>query len=1019
VTLASGAHLATGNGTALGTLTLGNLTLGSGSAADFSFSATGNSMANLTGSLNLQGGGIDLFQTGTTVPFSVNGTYTLFNLPSVPANFNTLSVLDTVPNVTYAFGSTGTAITVTITGGQTSTAWAVDNSGSWGVAGNWTQGIPQGAGDIATLGPVISAPRTVTLDGARIVGSLVLNNSNSYTVAQGTGGNLTLATSGTGVAAIADLLGNHLISAPVIFQSDTTVTATNATDSVTLSGPLSGAGNITTAGLGTVILTGADAATGTTTIAGGTLQVGSGGTTGALPSGNVINNASLVFNLTGGTTAAPLVIANNIAGPGKLTFNGNNVRQLSGTNTFTGPINLNAGTLQAGSATAFGAGSATNVLVMAAGSTLDLNGNSNTVGSLSGAGTIDNTGAANVTLTTGAANASPTFSGVIQNSGVGTLGLTKNGSGLLTLSGINTYTGGTVINAGGILITNGNAFGTGTIQANTATGPSVGAGSIQLSDGVTLSNPIATIGSGSNEILGIASGTATVASNITSIGSTQYRVGTAGGTLIMTGTSTVGIASSNTSLISILTRGNIVVAGTGSMTNLFQAMTIGRQSSTSTANLTIQDNAVVQGVGVTLGGLNGTNDDTSTTVTLSGNGLLSAGTGAFDLNNSNTTGSVTLNVTGNSTVAGSAFTQTGTNENSTVVTFDGGTLLATGGDTATVPFIAASTTEAAFVVSGVTVQNVYSPTINIGAGGMKVNDGGFAITIAAALTTGNGADGGLTKLGSGSLTLTGSNSYTGNTTVTSGGLFVNAAGATSNGAVILNGGTLGGNASITGPVVPGTAAHSINPGAAGPNSIGTLTLNGGLTTNANTTLAFDLGSPDTAASPNGTSDLLAIPGTVTLSAGKLAVTSQTTTGGPSLGYYEVLSYGTLVGSTHGIVLPAAVNNVLYTLDTTQNPGFIDIHRGFIGDANDDGKVDLTDLNAVLNNLGTSNSSWSKGNFDGAATIDLTDLNDVLNNLGTSIASGSSVVASVAAPEPASLGLLALGAAALIARRRKA
>ena len=55
-------------------------------------------------------------------------------------------------------------------------------------------------------------------------------------------------------------------------------------------------------------------------------------------------------------------------------------------------------------------------------------------------------------------------------------------------------------------------------------------------------------------------------------------------------------------------------------------------------------------------------------------------------------------------------------------------------------------------------------------------------------------------------------------------------------------------------------------------------------------------------------------------------------------------------------------------------------QGLLGDANLDGKVDLNDLNIVLNNLGTTTSLRSNGNFDGAATIDLNDLNDVLNNL---------------------------------------
>jgi hypothetical protein len=90
-----------------------------------------------------------------------------------------------------------------------------------------------------------------------------------------------------------------------------------------------------------------------------------------------------------------------------------------------------------------------------------------------------------------------------------------------------------------------------------------------------------------------------------------------------------------------------------------------------------------------------------------------------------------------------------------------------------------------------------------------------------------------------------------------------------------------------------------------------------------------------------------------------------------------------------------------------------------GDANLDDKVDLTDLNIVLNHLGTTDSLRADGNFDGAATIDLTDLNEVLNNLGTSATSsniGSSSI--VAAPEPASLSLLAVGSLFMIRRSRR-
>ena len=90
----------------------------------------------------------------------------------------------------------------------------------------------------------------------------------------------------------------------------------------------------------------------------------------------------------------------------------------------------------------------------------------------------------------------------------------------------------------------------------------------------------------------------------------------------------------------------------------------------------------------------------------------------------------------------------------------------------------------------------------------------------------------------------------------------------------------------------------------------------------------------------------------------------------------------------------------------------------LGDANLDGRVDLTDLNIVLNNLGTTSSLRSHGNFDGAATIDLTDLNDVLNNLGVGAPGSSGLAAtSIPTPEPASLMIAALGVTALSLRRR--
>ena len=91
----------------------------------------------------------------------------------------------------------------------------------------------------------------------------------------------------------------------------------------------------------------------------------------------------------------------------------------------------------------------------------------------------------------------------------------------------------------------------------------------------------------------------------------------------------------------------------------------------------------------------------------------------------------------------------------------------------------------------------------------------------------------------------------------------------------------------------------------------------------------------------------------------------------------------------------------------------------LGDANLDGQVTLSDLALVLNNFGQQ-PTWLNGGF-GNSPVGLSDLADVLNNFGQSNPSPSdgSVLNAIATPEPTSLALLGVGAAALLGRRRKA
>jgi autotransporter-associated beta strand protein len=116
-----------------------------------------------------------------------------------------------------------------------------------------------------------------------------------------------------------------------------------------------------------------------------------------------------------------------------------------------------------------------------------------TIGSLSGKGSV--LLGAN-TLTIGSNNQSTTFSGVIQNAG----GLTKIGSGTLTLTGSNTYTGNTTVTAGVLGISNKRGSGAGTGSVNVQAGTLAGKGII--SGAVTIGT-----GSGSGAFLAPAAGT--------------------------------------------------------------------------------------------------------------------------------------------------------------------------------------------------------------------------------------------------------------------------------------------------------------------------------------------------------------------------------------------------------------------------------------------------------------------------------------------------------------------------------
>jgi autotransporter-associated beta strand protein len=249
-----------------------------------------------------------------------------------------------------------------------------------------------------------------------------------------------------------------------------------------------------------------------------------------------------------------------------------------------------------------------------------------------------------------------------------------------------------------------------------------------------------------------------------------------------------------------------------------------------------------------------------------GNGLLLSGTGQVNLG----LGTLTVNdsasgMTGGMLVAGSlvvgpsgagTFTQSGgTNAAGNIVlgsnAASAGTYNLNGG-LLSLSGLTQGAGSAALNFNGGTFQAAgsFSTSVPILLGTPGSNGtfdaGGNTVTLYGPLS----GPGGLLKTGPGALYLSGSNSYAGPTVLDAGMLVADsglAISAASSGTVTLNGGTLAAGpdgGTIAGPVVAGSGPHTIAPGAGSYLGYGTLNLNGGLTTNADTTLAFnfDLGT---------------------------------------------------------------------------------------------------------------------------------------------------------------------------------
>jgi autotransporter-associated beta strand protein len=488
------------------------------------------------------------------------------------------------------------------------------------------------------------------------------------------------------------------------------------------------------------------------------------------------NNAAHHYNTAANWAGG--IIDDSFAG---VTFTGNTTLYFTANRT-TGAAGLNLGYSGSFGLTFMSSNAATRTLTLAGNVSAGVANQTVTLGD------VTNTDDLNVAL-----GASPiTFNTAtgetlaVVNVISGANSLVGSGSGTLTLSGVNTFTGGATLSSGQLNVNNAKAVGTGTFTIN--------GGTIDNTSGatITLSNNNAQTWGG----------------DFTFLGSSALNLGT--GAVALGANRTVTVSGSN------LTEGGIISgafsltkAGAGTFT-LSGANTFSNGMTLSAGQLNINNATAVGSGTLTING--GTIDNTNgVAITLSNNNAQTWG-GDFTFVGSNAlnlgTGAVTLGANRSVTVSASTLTEGGVIGDSGNVhsltkagagiltltgsdTYTGGTSISAGTlsfangalSTGGITFAASSTLQ----WNGANAQDISGQIQAIATGVTATLD-----TQANNVTLGSslGGMGGIAKVGTGALTISGANTYSGGTTLTAGTLNINSATAIGTGTFTINAGTI-------------------------------------------------------------------------------------------------------------------------------------------------------------------------------------------------------------------------------------
>jgi len=745
------------------------------------------------------------------------------------------------------------------------------------------------AGTTLTIGGVATGAGSLVKHGA---GTLILTGANNYTGdtvvnagvlragstnAFGVGGRYMTVNSGATLE-----LGGHNINVAAIIGGGLVDlggnTLTTAGGPGVFTGRITGTGGFTRgAGSYTQTINGCNNDyTGVTTISGGLAidcianggQASAIGASSAAASNLAFAGGTLAYTGTSTSTDRGFALTGNgninvvdagttlefsgaVTGGGSFFKDGAGTLLLSGVNNSTGNVRVINGTLRAGSATALGSGWLS--LDNTAGVLFNLDGYNNSVAALAGGGTLGGNialGGATLTINLGGSLVAANFGGAI--SGVG--GLIKNGGSIQQLSGCSSsYTGSTVINQGTLAVACLEDGG-----ANSSIGSSSTAASNLVLSGGTLqyigtggsTNRQFTLGASTTSKLD-ASGTGAIAfahaGPLTFASANTAQTLTLGGT--NTGNNILGAQITNngtgvTRLTKndagtwVLTNANSTYTGVTTinggvlavdkLSNGGLASSIGA-SSAAAANLVIGNGSTLR--------YTGSGDTTNRLFTLSQGVTFieSSGTGAIVFTD---TGPVTL--AGNNQARTIALGGTNTGNN---------TLAGSIGNAGTGVTTLAKNDSGTWVLTG---NHSYTGSTNINGGTLFVGGGGTTGSIASALVNNFGTlgfnrsdllayggqivgTGSLRQAGTGTTVLTGTNSYTGGTTIDAGTLQLGNGGTTGsivgdvvdNGVLVFNrsdlvnfAGTISGSGTVRQIGAGTTVLSGINSYAGGTSILG-------------------------------------------------------------------------------------------------------------------------------------------------------------------------------------------------------